>query len=102
MSPEIQRSNPTEDRPLVGDVEGLGNPGGRDNGDRDENIIRLLRDKLKDRDASNMNVTLPPRSRKPGAVDDEDKYEPQRLSRKICWQYDGKAHKVPLLRRHYI
>ena len=32
----------------------------------------------------------------------EDKYEPQRLGRKICWQYDNTARKVPLLRRHYI
>lgn len=31
-----------------------------------------------------------------------DRYEPQRLTRKITWQYDGQARKVPLLRRAYI
>ena len=43
--------------------------------------------------------------RGPGAqrpAGEEDKYEPQRLSRKILWQYDSSAKKVPLLRRHYI
>lgn len=31
-----------------------------------------------------------------------DVYEPQRLTRKICWQYNESARKVPLLRRSYI
>ena len=34
--------------------------------------------------------------------DEPDRYEPQRLTRKIHWQYDGQARKVPLLRRPYI
>jgi len=32
----------------------------------------------------------------------EDKYEPQRLTRKIVWQYDSSAKRIPLLRRDYI
>jgi hypothetical protein len=103
MASEINL-NLTDDRPLVGDVEVLGSPlaghqRGRD--ERDESIIRLLRDKLKDRDSGNPDATLPARPRRVHA-EGEDKYEPQRLSRKICWQYDSSAHKVPLLRRHYI
>lgn len=36
------------------------------------------------------------------AEDDEDRYEPQRLTRKIHWQYDRSMKKVPMLRRDYI
>jgi hypothetical protein len=32
----------------------------------------------------------------------EDHYEPQRLTRKIHWQYDSSMKKVPMLRRNYI
>jgi hypothetical protein len=100
MASEI-KSTQSNDRPLVGDVETLGDPApgrNRDREDRDETIIRLLRGKLKDREPGNMPATVPGAEGPEG----EDKYEPQRLSRKICWQYDSSAHKVPLLRRHYI
>src|SRR5258708_33558712 len=85
-------------RPLVGEVE---KPGAipQDSGkDRDEDIILALRRKLSER---NSNDTVPAPRRK-GPAGEADKYEPQRLSRKICWQYDSSAKKVPLLRRHYI
>lgn len=84
------------DRPLVGGVEALdaGRPAPRGE-ERDEAIIQLLREKLKARDPGNRPATQ-------AAPDGEDRYEPQRLGRKICWQYDASARKVPLLRRHYI
>jgi len=62
--------------------------------DRDEAILGFLRQRLWERAQGNRRVTSP--------SGEEDKYEPQRLNRKIMWQYDGKAKKVPLLRRPYI
>lgn len=61
--------------------------------DRDEAILGFLRQRLWERAHSNKRVT---------PAGEEDRYEPQRLNRKIMWQYDGNAKKVPLLRRHYI
>jgi hypothetical protein len=61
---------------------------------RDEAILGFLRQRLWERAQGNRRVTSP--------GGEEDKYEPQRLNRKIMWQYDGKAKKVPLLRRPYI
>jgi hypothetical protein len=89
------------DRPLVGGVEALdaGRPAPRGE-ERDEAIIQLLREKLKARDPGNRSATPPARDGEAGPG--EDRYEPQRLGRKICWQYDASARKVPLLRRHYI
>lgn len=87
------------DRPLIGGVEALDGSRGAPRGEeRDEAIIQLLREKLKTRDPGNKAATRPG----PAASGDSDKYEPQRLGRKICWQYDASARKVPLLRRHYI
>ena len=88
-------------RPLVGDVEALDASKPAMGEERDEAIIRLLREKLKGR---NPDSRMAAQAGDP-ALDGpqgEDKYEPQRLSRKICWQYDSSARKVPLLRRHYI
>jgi hypothetical protein len=59
----------------------------------------LLREKLKGRGPSEARLGDGPG---PASRVGEDKYEPQRLGRKICWQYDHTARKVPLLRRHYI
>jgi malate synthase len=87
-------------RPLVGDIEALeGAPKGADQ-ERDEDILMMLRQKLRERKGTAYG-TWPPN---PGKADqsEEDKYEPQRLNRKICWQYDSTAKKIPLLRRHYI
>jgi hypothetical protein len=91
-----------DSRPLVGSVESL-DPSGAGTNDRDEAIIQLLREKLKGR--GHGDPALKPRRRasdKAPQGEGEDKYEPQRLSRKICWQYDSSARKVPLLRRPYI
>lgn len=80
--------------PLVSGVVGpdaVPPPPGRD---RDEAILGFLRQRLWERAQGNRRVTSP--------QGEEDKYEPQRLNRKIMWQYDGKAKKVPLLRRPYI
>ncbi len=91
----------SSERPLVSDVEpsDAARPG-RDEG-RDEAIIQLLREKLRGRPSPKKPAPEAP----PVASGDdgsEDRYEPQRLSRKICWQYNQNARKVPLLRRHYI
>lgn len=89
-----------EDRPLLGEVEALDAAhSSRDGGERDEAIIQLLREKLRGRQAPRPQVQAKASPADPAA---EDKYEPQRLNRKICWQYDSTARKIPLLRRHYI
>jgi hypothetical protein len=107
MRPDLERPFPA-DRPLVADVEPMEGsrsglpqraPDGRVGQDRDDAIIRLLRDKLKDRRPGNSQATSEDDE---AEGDGEDKYEPQRLMRKICWQYDSNARKVPLLRRPYI
>lgn len=97
---EFRQSVP-DSRPLVGDVEALDASKASTGDERDDAIIQLLREKLKGRNQGNKGAT-----KAGGPADEgtqgEDKYEPQRLSRKICWQYDSAARKVPLLRRHYI
>lgn len=102
MRSDLQRL-PHDPRPLVGGVE---QPGGSEtgsrSGDRDEDIIRMLRSKLKERGPAAKAADLPFTPDQKQASGDEDKYEQQRIGRKICWQYDSNAKKVPLLRRHYI
>ena len=103
MRSDLQRLSHVA-RPLVGGVE---EPGGSETGnrsgdrERDEEIIRMLRSKLKERDTGPQALPAIARREK-AAPGEEDKYEPQRINRKICWQYDSNAKKVPLLRRHYI
>ncbi len=94
-------------RPLVGELEAIDGsrselPDESQNSSRDEGIINQLRNKLAARPQGNVNATGGRRASDKRLTSEEDKYEPQRLSRKICWQYDQSAHKVPLLRRHYI
>ena len=86
-------------KPLVGEVERPEGSSKSADQDRDEDILLMLRRKLSQR---NLSDTLGQPSARKDRGSEEDKYEPQRLSRKICWQYDGNARKVPLLRRHYI
>jgi hypothetical protein len=59
---------------------------------RENKVLHQLRKQLRRR-KSDSDTTQ---------AEDPDRYEPQRLTRKICWQYDVNAHKVPLLRRPYI
>lgn len=101
MRYELHRPGTAGVTPLVNDVEPLDRPKHGSTGERDEAIIQLLREKLKDRGQGNSKDT---QGGAPTAGDSqgEDKYEPQRLSRKIVWQYDSAARKVPLLRRPYI
>lgn len=90
----------TSERPLVGDVEALDAARGRSE-ERDGAILDLLRDKLRGRHTAPDSQSGA--KRKPASeAGTEDKYEPQRISRKICWQYDQSARKIPMLRRHYI
>lgn len=97
---EFRQSVP-DNRPLVGDVEAIDASRASTGDERDDAIIRQLREKLKGRNQGNKAATKAGSAAVDG-VQGEDKYEPQRLSRKICWQYDSSARKVPLLRRHYI
>ena len=103
MRPDLEMPSPP-DRPLVGDVEPISGPrtGIGQEAYRDEAIIDMLRRKLKERAPGNTPATGGRRAGDKRAAGEEDKYEPQRISRKICWQYDINAKKVPLLRRHYI
>lgn len=103
MRTDLQRPAATV-RPLVGGVEAAEDPRsgpGAGDSDRDEAILMELRRKLKGRNAAPEN---PASANAPhgSSLSEEDKYEPQRLGRKICWQYDSNAKRVPLLRRHYI
>jgi hypothetical protein len=94
MRPDLQRPIlPTE--PLVGGVPRPAPVPGVPERDRDEAILGFLRQRLWERAQGNKRAT----SESPS---EEDKYEPQRLNRKIMWQYDSTAKKVPLLRRPYI
>jgi hypothetical protein len=96
MRDDLDRPFP-EIRPLVGSVgKTEASPKAYD---RDEDILLMLRRKLQQR---NSEATPGPAPKRRGPMGEEDKYEPQRLSRKICWQYDINAKKIPLLRRHYI
>lgn len=80
--------------PLVGGIAGPAPVPAMPGRDRDEAILGFLRQRTWERAQGNLRVTHPEGG--------EDKYEPQRLSRRIIWQYDGRAKKVPLLRRPYI
>jgi hypothetical protein len=103
MRPDLERPAPA-DLPLVGNVEPLSGAktGIGQEAYRDEAIIDLLRRKLKERSSGNIPVTGGRRAGDKRVSSEEDKYEPQRINRKICWQYDNTARKIPLLRRHYI
>jgi hypothetical protein len=82
----------------VGGVPSLNGVPATPERDRDEAILGFLRQRLWERAHGNKRDT----SGAKGAAGEEDKYEPQRLNRKILWQYDSSAKRVPLLRRHYI
>jgi hypothetical protein len=99
MRPDLMRPVP-EEKPLVGDVAAVqGHPMGPGQ-ERDQEIIMMLRQRLKERQGNMYDTSDPPARKR--TAGEEDKYEPQRISRKICWQYDSSAKRVPLLRRHYI
>ena len=91
-----------EAKPLVGGIAAVEGPAATTEQDRDEAIIQLLRQKLRERTSGYKGDAKPAAAPPKADAGEEDKYEPQRLSRKICWQYDSTAKKVPLLRRHYI
>ncbi len=95
MRPDIERPV-LATTPLVGGVAAAQAVPATPERDRDEAILGFLRQRLWERAHASKRTpsTLP--------SGEEDKYEQQRLSRKILWQYDSHAKKVPLLRRHYI
>jgi hypothetical protein len=103
MRPDLERPA-TVNRPLVGNIEAVDRQrsGLASDDDRDEAILRVLREKLKERNPVNTPVTGGRRVSDKRSSGEEDKYEPQRISRKIVWQYDNTGSKVPLLRRPYI
>ena len=76
----------------VSEVEGISATRHRESFERqlrEERILARLRGALK-------------QSRTESDEEDPDRYEPQRLTRKMCWQYDGQARRVTFLRRPYI
>jgi hypothetical protein len=98
MRPDLMR--PVQPvRPMVGGVEALEGQPDSAAQERDRDVLLALRERLRERGSAYDTWAPNPRKR---AAGEEDKYEPQRLNRKICWQYDSAAKKVPLLRRHYI
>lgn len=103
MRPDLERPI-LADRPLISNVESLqgARSGLPEEYNRDDTIISSLRKRLREQTASNTDATGGRRASDKKPAGEEDKYEPQRISRKICWQYDNTARKIPLLRRHYI
>ncbi len=78
----------------------------QENLERDEQIVQRLQSRLRERkdkfrEALRRGLAVTSEEMPNNPVD-TDHYEPQRLTRKICWQYDKAAKKVPLFRRHYI
>lgn len=96
MRPDLERP-PIVSMPLVGTVPGLDGVPATPERDRDEAILGFLRQRLWERARGIQREAGSQQQR-----GEADKYEPQRLSRKILWQYDASARKVPLLRRPYI
>ncbi len=78
----------------------------REDIERDLQILDMLRQKLRDKQGTPQQYgqRLPPEAidKRPLLIADRDMYEPQRINRKICWQYTRDGKKVPLFRRAYI
>ena len=96
MRPDLERPVLAA-HPLVGGVPPAEAVPKTPERDRDEAILGFLRQRLWERSHAGKRD-----AKAAGQAGEEDKYEPQRLNRKIMWQYDSSAKKVPLLRRHYI
>jgi hypothetical protein len=94
--PDLQRP-PAESGPLIGGVPGISAVPATPERDRDEAILSFLRQRLWERAHVGKHDSAAGK-----VAAEEDKYEPQRLNRKIMWQYDSSAKRIPLLRRHYI
>jgi hypothetical protein len=103
----------SKSRPLIGQLENLAN------GDRyernqpreeetpNDRLVQLMReffrgDKEKRRRLMSKADPLEALKNQDQNEEGSDKYEPQRITRKIHWQYDGSMKKVPMLRRNYI
>ena len=80
--------------PAVPEVDGVQPANEREPGEQrqEKSLLDRLRNMLRQNNREAASSSL----------DGADRYEPQRLTRKIHWQYDGHAHKVPMLRRPYI
>jgi hypothetical protein len=112
MSMEANTLMERSDRPLVGRLESLDNGerygrGQQNNEDAsDSRLARLISDFFRgDKEKRRRWLKSDPLEalQNQAEMDEEaDKYEPQRITRKIHWQYDRSMKKVPMLRRDYI
>ncbi len=92
--------------PLIGNVEALDHDvAARDYHlmQRDERMLEELRDNLKKKKKKREEKKAE-KENESESTDEagEDHYEPQRLTRKICWQYDQQGKKIPMFRRPYL
>lgn len=103
----------SKSRPLVGQLENLANGDRydrnqpREEESSDSRLVQLMReffrgDKEKRRRLLSQANQLEALQNQAQNDEGADKYEPQRITRKIHWQYDGSMKKVPMLRRNYI
>ncbi len=92
--------------PLIGNVESLDNDvAARDYHlqQRDERMLEELRDSLNKKKKKRKEKEDEKAGEKESEEEaGEDHYEPQRLTRKICWQYDQQGRKIPMFRRPYM
>jgi hypothetical protein len=95
-----------QERPLIARLDGMqqGHDSASDRETADERLVQLLGEFFRGgKEKRRQMLQGQPQSADSDVTEDgEDKYEPQRLTRKIHWQYDRSMKKVPMLRRDYI
>ncbi len=93
-------------RPLVDRLVGMnaGNDSNTAGADADGRMLQLIGEFLRGGKEKRKALLQKARSEIVEVEEDngEDLYEPQRITRKIHWQYDSRMKKVPMLRRDYI
>ncbi len=106
MGMEAKTLMDSRPRPLVGRLEGLSHDGGHRHGQdaAETRLAQMLGDFFRGGKEKRRRLLASTQGtvQNPESDDEADKYEPQRLTRKIHWQYDRSMKKVPMLRRDYI
>lgn len=103
---EARAEDEIRPKPLVAQMAGMnaGSDGNTSGTDADGRLLQLIGEFL--RGGKDKRKALLQKAQSevsdPEEEGDEDHYEPQRLTRKIHWQYDSRMKKVPMLRRDYI
>lgn len=96
-----------EDRPLISRLDGMqqGHDSSAEREPANEQWVQMLAEFFrggKEKRRQMLQAASQNTSDTDSDEEGEDKYEPQRLTRKIHWQYDRSMKKVPMLRRDYI